>query len=121
MNTQLKNNIINQLGYDELNQECLELLADVARYGAQCGFSGFIYYTETVQFFKDNKSDIIELVKVQADDMGENLIDFIQSFRCLDATEDEIGETIWSDDADTFVANALSWFALESLAYELEG
>jgi len=121
MNTQLKKNIVNQLGYDELNTECREILSDVASYGAQNGFSGFIYYTDTVSFFKENKAEIIELVTDLNDELGEDVIAFIQSFRCLDATVDEIGRTIWSNDTDTFVANALAWFALESLAYEIEG
>ena len=57
---------------------------------ASAGVSGFIYYTDTEKFFKDNCIEILEV-----------LAEF----------EDEIGEPLEKDTDN--LANWYSWFALE--------
>jgi hypothetical protein len=99
-----------------------ESLEDIARHGIDGGFHGFIYYTDTVPFFKRNRAEIVQLVKSMADDLGEPVIDMIAGFRCLtdDAeTRDSIGRCLYGarlTEDDTEVANALSWFAGEEVA-----
>jgi hypothetical protein len=44
----------------------------------------------------------------------------VQGFRCLDATQSEIGATLYGSEHDIYVANALAWFALETLAFEMD-
>mgnify|MGYP003349736771 CR=1 FL=1 len=118
-----------------------EQLADVARHGADAGWSGFTYYADTVAFYKAHKADILALAKQQADDFGQGMIAMIAGFNCLsskvttnlylsnsprcyrkpDFSEDEIAEAIYSgrgESADT-IRNALAWFALEEVAREL--
>lgn len=102
-------------------------LEDVARHGADAGWSGFIYTRETVQFYKSHKGDILELAKQMADDLGESMIEMVRGFRCLgnsgkpDYSSDEIAEALYSgrgECADT-IRNAMAWFALEEVAREL--
>lgn len=100
-----------------------EQLADVARYGAAAGWSGFTYYTETDAFFNKHRADIIALAKQTADDFGQGMFAMIKAFRCLNGSysEEEIAEAIYANtgDAETQVKNALAWFALEEVSREL--
>ena len=99
---------------------------DVAMYGAAAGFGGFIYYTDTCRFYAVNRDAILEAVRDMCDGLGEEPIQFVRSFNCLDATESEVGLTLYGSKKqhDTQVANALAWFALEEVARafdDLEG
>ena len=95
---------------------------DVSMYGANCGFAGFIYYTDTCRFYAVNRDAILEAVRDMCDDLGEEPIQFVRSFNCLDATESEVGLTLYGTKKqhDTQVANALAWFALEEVARSFE-
>lgn len=96
-----------------------EKVQDVYRHGADGGFSGFIYYADTVPFAKKNRKEIVELAKNIADDFGEGVFKMIAGFRCLsgDYSEGEIAEAIYNikSENDTQVLNALAWFALEEV------
>ncbi len=39
----------------------LDQLRDVASHGADAGWAGFTYYTDTLRFFSDHKKDILKL------------------------------------------------------------
>jgi hypothetical protein len=50
-------NVVNTLGYRKNSglkslKKLSQTLTDCAKYGADCGFSGFIYYSDTIKFFK---------------------------------------------------------------------
>ena len=99
---------------------------DVSMYGAAAGFAGFIYYIDTCRFYAVNRDAILEAVRDMCDGLGEEPIQFVRSFNCLDATESEVGLTLYGSKKqhDTQVANALAWFALEEVARafdDLEG
>ena len=98
-----------------------KMAQDVCNHGAQGGFHGFIYYHETEKFFLKNKALIVEMAQEMADSLGEPLIGMIKNFNCLDATEEEIGQTLYGTrrNCDRFVANALAWFTLEEVARHL--
>lgn len=97
-----------------------ELLSDICSCGANAGFSGFTYYSDTVDFYNRNKGEIIELLNSTYDDFGyKSITEMIKAFNCLnDITDDEIGKTLYGmkRQQDTQVANALSWYALEEVA-----
>ena len=96
---------------------------DVSMYGANCGFAGFIYYTDTCRFYAVNRDAILEAVRDMCDGLGEEPIQFVRSFNWLkDATESEVGLTLYGSKKqhDTQVANALAWFALEEVARAFE-
>ena len=102
-------------GWSEFDQTA----RDVCTGGADGGFHGFIYYTDTVKFAKAHKAELIQLAKDMADDMGEkSAYALIAGFNCLKMEPDAVAEAIHnprSEDA-TNVYNALSWFALEEVA-----
>ena len=97
-----------------------ELAQDVSNAGANAGFSGFIYYTDTVKFAENNRRAIIEECKRLAADIGcEGAYSMIAGFNCLDGyTADMVIEAIndTDDDNHTEVMNALAWFALEEVS-----
>ena len=125
--TRLQKAVIEQLGYDELDSDCASTLKDLASYGIDGGFTGFIYYSETCQFFDDNKQLIMEQLLDDRCSIGYNSItEMLASFKCfkgLDTwnierflinTEDEDNED------QTTLKNGLAWYAGETVAWQLE-
>lgn len=102
-------------------------LEDVARHGADAGWSGFAYYTETNAFYKAHKAEILEMAKQDSEEFGQGMLEMIQGFRCLgnagksDYSVDEIGEAIYSGRGECaeIIRNAMAWYALETIAREL--
>lgn len=93
-----------------------ELAEDVHDYGAAGGYSGFIYYTDTLAFFGRNKKLIMSLAKEQASEFGCGVYQMIGNFNCLKITESEVVEAIYDHgDAETDVKNALAWYSLEEV------
>lgn len=67
MNT-LQLAVLKQLGFigfdlgDEVKSESvISTLEDICNHGIDGGFGDFIYYADTVEFFDNNRDDIIEL------------------------------------------------------------
>ncbi|QDP66517.1 MAG: hypothetical protein Tp1111DCM1126091_23 [Prokaryotic dsDNA virus sp.] len=100
--------------------EFREIAQDVTSHGADSGFSGFIYYHETIDFTKRNRKYIIELLEEQSADFGiVSIYQFISEFNCLSRnyTPTEIAESFYRDnDARIAVFNALAWYALEEVS-----
>lgn len=123
--TPLQFAVIEQLGYnprERLTDEAKTELHDIASYGIDGGFSGFIYYADTVQFFRDNKREIKQRARDDANTCGVTLAAFIAGFRCVSLTETEVDAALDDDpnmDDYQTVANALAWYAAESVAREL--
>lgn len=81
-------------------------LLDVARHGADAGWSGFSYYQDTTAFYGRHKADIWELLAQAGEEQGErNLFRILAGFR----------EAETAQDVDTF-ENLMAWFALEEVA-----
>lgn len=101
-----------------------ESALDVSRYGANCGYSGFIYYSETLAFFNANRREILGLLSSQARDFGTNVVDMVAGFSCLsDIDKFDIEAVIFGFDpldecSETQVKNALAWFALETVCFD---
>ena len=119
----LEKAVIKQLGYKKLNKECLETLNDISNHGAQSGWSGFIYYYDTADFFDKNKALILAELEELADDIGEDTLQMVCNFNCLKAMElksTDVAKVIYgNEDSDntTQVKNALAWFALEHVSH----
>lgn len=122
----LQSKVLEQMGHEELNREALEELRHVAAYGASGGVSGFIYYSDTVEFFDANKALIIQQAEYMAEELGCEVFEMISNFNCLkDSKLDSVNlyKIIYSNEEhedSTQVKNALAWFALEETAYQLE-
>ena len=108
----------------QLGEDWKEDLENVLRCssGAAGGFRGFIYYSETTQFAKKNRKEIVKLLEEQAEDFGySGPIEMVRSFNCLkgfDATEREVARSLYGrpTEEDTQILNALAWYALEEVA-----
>lgn len=83
--TKLQQRVIEQLsGESELNEDNASTLNDIARYGADSGFNGFIYYSDTCKFFDDNKDLIMEQLLEDRINMGySSLTGMLSSFKCF--------------------------------------
>ena len=128
MNKKLINAVIENLGYDDLNDpDCIEDLKNITNHGIDGGFGGFIYYSETTNFFNENRKEIIELVKDMSFELGEGMVEMVASFNCFkDMKIDyyEIGNVLFGVESDNrdekmLIKNALSWFAGEEVARHL--
>lgn len=95
-----------------------EKAQDIANHGIAGGFSGWIYYTETCEFYAKNQGVIIALVEHWSNDSNLSPIDFVSGFYCFDADKPSVGKTLYGNKRqhDTQVANALAWFAAEEVA-----
>lgn len=96
-----------------------EMAQDIYNHGIAGGFSGWIYYTETCQFYAKNQSSIVELVEYQSEEYDyKSAQDMVKSFRSINATLSEISYTLYGNKRqhDTQVANALAWCAAEEVA-----
>lgn len=104
-------------------QSFQEIAPDITKHGISGGFSGWIYYTETCAFYAKNQSLIVKLVEYQMREYDyPSAQDMISRFRSLDATISEIGYTLYGNKSqhDAQVANALAWFAAESVVGEYD-
>ena len=126
--TKLQQRVIEQLsGESELNEDNTSTLKDVASYGADTGFVGFTYYVDTCKFFDDNKELIFKQLLDDRVNFGyKSLTEMLSSFRCFKDvnTYDIEAFLINSDDESnneqTTLKNGLAWYALETVASQLE-
>ena len=107
----LRKAVINQLGGLEIFKQSFK---DITRHGADSGFNGFIYYTDTTAFFKRNRRSILAHLDAICFDIGEDRISVLKSWRCLNhLTSDEIARGLYEggkSDEVTAVQNALAFF-----------
>ena len=96
-----------------------ESVPDIVNYGASGGVSGFIYYSDTVNFTKRNKTKIMQSLIELSNDIGESIISMLQHWTCFKGmTQCEIMDGLYNPKSDnkTTVYNALAWYALEDVA-----
>jgi hypothetical protein len=74
-------------------------LADCAKHGADGGFPGFIYYSNTLTFFRRNRQDIVKNLEITAGELGEDIISMVQHFGVFryetPPTAADIGKALW--------------------------
>ena len=126
MNTKLQNAVLRQIGIS-----LKEFKANVSDYqNAQGGISGFIYYADTHKFALKNQSLINELLEEQAEQIGVKVFEMVSGFGVfrngLDKEEKKdiykfLGGNRNEKSYETnSVLNIMAWFAVETLAFELD-
>lgn len=85
-----------------------EELRDLAQYGANTGWPGLTYYTDTCKLYAKYKDEIWELLCQSADNFGQTPLQAVAGFN---------GAKHVSDSA-TF-ENLMVWFAAEEYARQL--
>lgn len=97
-----------------------EHYVDVHNYGIDGGYGNFIYYSDTVKFWRNNRKQITDLLLETADMMGEDVLTMIRNFNCLGSgyTIDEIGKCLYgnfSENNPVQIYNSFAWFAAEEV------
>lgn len=123
----LEGKIQEQLGCDT-KEEFKQTLKDVCRAGANAGFSGFTYSSECLEFYKENRTEILEDLKELAESIGEGgLLHMVLGFNCLkdyNLNEDILGEIIYGKNYEhedaSLVIDALCWAVLENVAFRYD-
>ena len=71
--------VINQMGFNDGDdlEYLISSLEDAANLGASGGFSGFIYYNETVKFAEDNRKDITSMLTQDAEIFCHGVIEMV--------------------------------------------
>ena len=113
------NAVINQFGgWDSFKGAA----PDVASYGIDGGFSGFIYYVDTHKFTLKNRAAIIELLNDTADYLGEDVVKMVGSFGVFGKTgmdEDDKKDLYkflsGGKPSQGTITNVLAWFAAEEV------
>src|SRR5215469_15440876 len=99
------NSVIFALGFHPQNatsddfKELSGVFENIAEYGANCGFSGFIYYSETLAFYKKHRLDIVSHMEQTAAELGTDIISLVQNFGVFRNSEkpttSEVGQALW--------------------------
>lgn len=115
INESLIDAVVEQLGGWETFKEYAE---DITNHGINGGFGGFIYYSDTEAFTESNKSLIVDSLKEFAADSGENYLEVVANFNCLDLDVSEVAEGLYDPESEdrSQVYNALAWYAGEEVA-----
>jgi hypothetical protein len=100
-------------------------LADCAKHEADGGFPGFIYYCDTLAFFRRNRQNIVKNIEFMADELGEDIIGMVQGFGVFryetPPTPAEVGISLWGTgalkDDLTSLYNVFAWFTLEEISH----
>ncbi|MDR0323570.1 MAG: hypothetical protein LBI12_03880 [Treponema sp.] len=123
------NSVIKALGYplngsggtfNELSSE----FENCALHGADAGFGGFIYYYETIKFFKTNQKDIANHLENSANELGIDIFTMVQGFGVFRNSEkpivNHIGKALWGNSKIqpelTSLYNVFAWYDLEEVS-----
>ena len=122
------NNVIKALGFPlhgsgRVFNDLSTQFENCAEHGADCGISGFIYYNETIAFFRANRKDIISHMEQSAAEMGTDIISMVQGFGVFrnsdKPTPSEVGRALWDSNKSedlTTLYNVFAWYALEEVS-----
>lgn len=106
--------VIRQSGGFESFKESAQ---DVCNVGADAGYGGWIYYTETCAFTACQRQNILEMLRDYSDQFGEDMWTMVGNFNCLKISGQEAAEGFYNHHSEyrQQVYNALAWFALEEV------
>lgn len=97
--------------------ELKEIARDVANHGASGGYSGFIYTTDVVAFFKKHRALIIQEAKDS--ESLDYLVDALVKNLGDEADKHTVYESLYGKKIDNEVANFFAWYALETVCQYL--
>ena len=110
----LINAVINRIGVSSVK--------DVIENGADFGFPGFIYYSDTHRFAMRHRKGIVKWLKETADELGESVEDMVASFGVFrqskmdaDDRQDLYNYLGGGKCEQSTITNVMAWFALEEV------
>lgn len=99
-----------------------ESIIDVVNHGINCGFSGFIYYTDTHAFAMRYRKDIVRLLEEEAYELGEEVVEMVSHFgvfrnRKMDNDDrKELYRYLGGGRCEqSQITNLMAWFAAEEV------
>ena len=123
------NNVIRALGFPlqgsgSVFKNLSSEFENCAEHGANIGFHGFIYYSDTIAFFKANRKDIVNHMENSSVELGTDIISMVQGFGIFRHSEkpssSEIGKALWGSVYHrydlTTLYNVFAWYALEEVS-----
>jgi len=101
------------------------ILTQCSLKGANSGFSGFSYISDTVYFFLKHRKDIVKNMERTAEDCGIDILSMVQEFGVFKNTKkpsiSNIGKALWDSGLYNPKLNNLyqvfAWYALEEIAH----
>jgi len=116
--------VLKQLGG---GTEAIQNAIDAGNHGADGGFHGFTYYTDTIAFAVKNHKAIAEAIE----DVSEICaVQEVMKFNCLDNPSTravaialyncDTQQQLKDKDEVDLVLNAMAWFALEKVGHAIE-
>ena len=110
----LINAVLNNIGLESIN--------DVIHHGADSGFNGFIYYSDTHKFAMKHRKAICEWLEQTASDLGEDIISMVGNFGVFrnskmdqDDKQDLYKYLGGGRPEQGTITNVMAWFALEQV------
>jgi len=112
----------NDVDLDTADKDTIQVAKDAGSNGADAGWSGFTYYSDTIEFFESNRKDILNLAKEYAEESGQTVDEMCKHWRCMDGVDSVLMVLLDGEDHDDYtqVANGFAWFALEEVGRWLE-
>jgi hypothetical protein len=108
----------------ELGKESIQ---DVNNHGADAGYPGFTYYSDTHKFAMRHRKDIISLLNESADQLGEEVVSMIKNFgvfRRQPADNQDLQDIYkylgGGRPEQGTITNVMAWFALEEVCRMFE-
>ena len=98
-----------------------EMAPDITNHGVDGGFHGWVYYVDTIKFWKNNRKEIMATAEEQAKDFGQGTLEMIQGFgvfRNDPISQDDLAKVLYTGKGDdaTIVQNVMAWYAAEEVA-----
>lgn len=110
--------VVRQLG--GWNDDTRQNLRDIAKHGIGAGFHGFIYYVDTVAFFKRHRKAIMILADETAREFGHvGALELFASFNCMKGySQDEVARAVYTGKGESVdqILNCIAWYVGETVA-----
>jgi hypothetical protein len=103
----------------------VEILQDVMNHGANCGYGGITYYSDTVKFAenKANRKQIISMLEMQANYLGVEVVEMFSGFGTFrnNPMDNEDKRDLYRYLSETkcqsyTIPNLMCWYACEEVA-----
>lgn len=121
----LINAVIAKLGVE--GEELENTLSDIRNHGANVGFSGFIYYSETHEFAMKNRKAIVTMLEEQASEFGQEVVEMVSGFGAFRQSKmdnddrKELYKFLGGGHPEkSTITNLMAWYALEEVARMFE-
>ncbi len=105
----------------------IDSVQDINSHGINCGFNGFIYYSDTHKFAIKHRNAIIKMLEDTADELGEDVVSMVGNFGVFrnspmdqDDKKDLYKYLGGGKPEQGTITNVMAWFAAEEVCRMFE-